>query len=156
MSEVDPVIDSLFVILDHAAWNIHSSFVELLHLLLYISVSSILQFLGNVLRSILGEDGSSSPIHSISVCSHAELDLPIDELPVIVVSQIQALVATRLINVLNFFAPNSGSPCRTQSGIIFSELIFHQEQLVGPFVPCLLGDIVHENKILCESEENDS
>ena len=39
------------------------------------SVFSILQILGNFLRSIPGEDGSSSPIHYTSVFSHAGLDL---------------------------------------------------------------------------------
>ena len=78
-----------------------------------------------------------------------------DQLLVSLVSEIQALVATQLIHILNFFAPNYGSPYRTQSGIIFSELNFHQEQLVEPFVPGLLGDVVHENKILFECEEND-
>ena len=58
--------------------------------------------------------------------------------------------------ILNFFALSSGSPGRTQSNIIFSQLIFHQERLVELFVPGLLGDLVHQIFILCESEENDS
>ena len=53
--------------------------------------SQFLQFLGNLLRSIPGEDGSSSPIHYTNVFSHAELDLPIDWIPVIVDFEIQAL-----------------------------------------------------------------
>ena len=53
------------------------------HFLLWTSVLSILQFLGNFLRSIPGEDGSSFPTHYTSVCSHANLDLPIDCLPFI-------------------------------------------------------------------------
>ena len=39
---------------------------------------------------------------------------------------------------------------------MFSELNFDQEQLVELFVPGLLGDLVHQNRSLCESEENDS
>ena len=76
ISEFDPVINSLFAIPDPAA-----TFVELLHFLLYSSVFSILQFLSNLLRSIPGEDGSSSPIHYTSVFFHSELDLPIEWLP---------------------------------------------------------------------------
>ena len=83
------------------------------------TVFSILHFLGNFLRSIPGEDGFSSPIHYTSVFSHAELDLPIDWLPVIVVFEIQALVATQSTHILNFFALNSESPGRTQSNINF-------------------------------------
>ena len=83
---------------------------------------SILQILGNFLRSIPGEDSSSSPIHYTNVFSHAELDLPFDWLPVIVVFEIQALVATQPVHILNFFARSSGSPGRTQSSIIFSKL----------------------------------
>ena len=49
------------------------------------SVFSILQFLGNFLRSIPDEGGSSSPIHFTNVFSHAEHDLSIDWFPVIVV-----------------------------------------------------------------------
>ena len=95
-------------------------FVELLHFLLCSSVFFNLQFLGNFLRSIPGEDGSSSPIRYTSVFSHAELDLPIDWLPVVVVFEIQALVATQSMHILNFFALSSGSPGRTQSSVIFS------------------------------------
>ena len=91
------------------------------------------------MRSIPSEDGSSSPIHHTSVFSHAELDLPIDWLTVVVVFEIQALVAIQSTHVLNFFALSTESPGRTQSSITFSELNFHQEQLV-----------------LCESQENDS
>ena len=103
-----------------------------------------------------GEDGSSAPIHYTSVFSHAELDLPIDWLPVIVVFEIQALVATQLMHILIFFALSSEPPGRIESNIIFSELNYHQEELVQLFVPGLLGDFVHQKKILCESEENDS
>ena len=91
------------------------------------SVSSILQFLGNFLRSILDEDGSSSPIRYTNVFSHVELDLPIDCLPIIAVFEIQTHVVNQIIRLLKFFALNSGSPCCTQSSIIFSELNFHQE-----------------------------
>ena len=99
------------------------------------SVFSIFQFLGNFLRSTPGVDGSSSPIHYTSVFSHPELDLPIDWLPVIVVFEIQALVATQSTHILNFFALSSESTGRTQSKKIFSQLNFHQEQLVELFVP---------------------
>ena len=128
----------MFEIRDHAAENIHSTFVDLLHFVLYSSVFLIFQFLGNFLRSILGEDGSSSPIHYTSVFSHAELNLPIDCLPIIVVFEIQTPVATQSMHILNFFARSSGSRCRTQSNIIFSELNFLQEQLVELFVPGFL------------------
>ena len=103
-----------------------------------------------------GEDDSSSPIHYTLVLSHAELDLPIDWLQAIVVFEIQAFVANQSMHILNFFASNSGSPSCTHSEIIFSELNFHQEQLVKLFVPSLLGDLVHQKRILCESEENDT
>ena len=118
--------------------------------------SQFFNFLATFLRSIPGEDGSSSPIHYTSVFSHAELDLSIDWLPVILVIELQALVSAQSMHILNFFALSSGSPCHTQSSIIFSGLNFHQEQLVELFVPGLLGDLVHQNRILCESEENDS
>ena len=48
------------------------------------------------------------------------------------------------------------SPGRTQSDKISSELNFRQERLVEFFVPGHLGDLVHQNVILCESEDNDS
>ena len=60
------------------------------------------------------------------------------------------------MHILNFFDPNFGSSCCTDPNIIFSELSFYQEQLVELFVPGLLRDFVHQNRILCESEENDS
>ena len=63
---------------DPAASNIHSTFVELLHFFLYCSVFSILQFVGNLLRSIPDEDYSSSPINYTNEFSNAELDLSID------------------------------------------------------------------------------
>ena len=141
---------------DHATWEILPIFVAFQYFLLDSSVFSNFQFLGNFLHSFLYEDGSSSPIHFTSVFSHAELDLPIDWLPVIVVFEIQALVASPSTHILNFFALSSGSPGRTQSNIIFSELNFHQEQLVELFVPGLLRDLVQQSRILCESEENDS
>ena len=78
--------------------------------------------------------GSSSPIHYTSVFSDVELDLPIDWLPIIVVFEIQAHAVTRKLRILNFFVPNSGSPCCTQSSIIFTELNFHQEHPVELFV----------------------
>ena len=74
----------------------------------------------------------------------------------IVVLEIQAHPATQSMHVLNFFAPSSESPGRTQSNVIFSELNFHQERLGELFVPGLLGDLVYQIIILCESEENDS
>ena len=107
------------------------------------------------MRSNPGQDHYSSPIHHSNVFSRTELDLPIDWLSIIVVFEIQPLVATQSMHILNFLALSSGSPGRTQSNIIFSELNFHQEQLVELFVPGLLGDLVHQNRILCESEENE-
>ena len=99
--EPDPVIHSPFVILDHAAYQIIPSFVVLLRSLLGRSVSSILQFLPN-LRSIPGEDGSSSPVHYTSVFSLAELGLPIDWPSILEVFEIQAPVVTRLMHILVF------------------------------------------------------
>ena len=113
-----------------------------------ISVSSILQFLGNFLHSIPDEDGSSSPIRYTSVFSHVEPDLRIDLLPIIVVTQ--------LMRLLNFFALSSGSPCCTQSSINFSGLNFNQAELVDLFVHDVLGDLVHQNRILFESDESNS
>ena len=52
------------------------------------------------------------------------------------------------MHILNFFAPNFGSPCRTQSSIISYQLNFHQKQLVELFVQGVLGNLVHQNKIL--------
>ena len=141
---------------DHAASYFHSSFVELLHFLLCSSVFSTLQFLVNFLRSIPGEDGSSSPIHYASVFSDADVDLPDGWLPIFVVFEIQAHAMARIMRILNFFAPNFGCPCCTQWRKIFSELNFHQENPVELFVQGVLGDLVHQNGILCESEENDS
>ena len=54
-----------------------SNFVVLLRFPLDSSVSSILKFLGNFLRSVLDEDDFSSPIRHTSVFSHVEFDLPI-------------------------------------------------------------------------------
>ena len=71
--------------------------------------------------------------------SHVELDLPIDWLSMIVVFAILAHVVARIVRILNFFVPNFGSPCCTRSSIIF-----------------VLGDLDHQNRILCESLEDDS
>ena len=73
-----------------------------------------------------------------NVFSLAELDLPIDWLPIVVVFEIQALVATQSMCILKFFVPNFGSPCRTQSSILFYELNLYHEQLVELFVPSVL------------------
>ena len=81
---------------------------------------------------------------------------PIDWLSTNVVFEIQAHAVTRIMRILNFFAPKFGSPCCTQSRKNFSELNFHQENPVELFVQSVLGDLVHQNRILCESEENDS
>ena len=81
------------------------------------SVSSILQFLGSVLRSILDEDDFSFPSRCTSVSSHVELDLPIDWPSVIVVFEIQARVMTQIVRILNFFVLNSGSPYSAQLSI---------------------------------------
>ena len=92
-----------------------------------------------------------------NVFSHVELDLPsVDWLSTVVVFEIQALVVTQTMRILNFFALNFGSPFRTQSSIIFSGLNFHKEWLVKLFVQDFLGDIINQNRILCESEENGS
>ena len=88
------------------------------------SVCSILQFLDNFLHSILDEDGPSSPICYTNVFSHAELALPIDWLPIIVIFEVQAHAVTLIIRILNFFVPNFGSPCCTHSDTILSELNF--------------------------------
>ena len=112
---------------DHAAQEILPIFVVLLRFPLGSSVSSLLQFLGNFLHSILDEDSSSSPIRYTGVFSHVELDLSIDWPLIIVVSEIQAHVVTQVMRILNFFVPNSGSPCCFQSSLFSSELNFHQE-----------------------------
>ena len=52
------------------------------------------------------------------------------------------------MHILNFFAPNFGSPCLIQSSIISYQRNFHQKQLVELFVQGVLGDLVHQNKIL--------
>ena len=91
------------------------------------SFFSILQFLGNFLPSFLDEDGSSSPIHNAHVFFHVELDLSNEYLPIIVAFEMQALVAIGMMHILNFFVPNLGCKCRTQSNFIFPELNSHQE-----------------------------
>ena len=78
-------------------------------------------------KSFLYQDGPSSPIRYTNVFSHAELDLHIEWLPTSVILEVQAHAVTRTMRILNFFVPNSGSPCCTQLGIIFSDLKFHQE-----------------------------
>ena len=86
------------------------------------------------------------PICYTNVFSLVELGLPIDWLSIIVFFEIQALFVTRIMRVLNFFASNSGSPCCAQSDM-FSDLNFHQEQLVELFVEDFLGDLIHQNRI---------
>ena len=83
----------------------------------------------------------SSPIRYTRVFSHAELDLPTEWLSIIVVFEIQALVVTQIMRILNFFALHSGSPWCSQSSIIFSELNFYQEKPVELFVQGVLGDL---------------
>ena len=61
-----------------------------------------------------------------------------------------------MVHVLDFFIINSGSPCGTQSSIIFSGLNVHQESLVELFVQNVVGDLVHQNRILFEYDENNS
>ena len=108
------------------------------------------------MRSILGEDDSSCPIRCTNGFSRVERGVP-NELPlIVVVSEIQAHVVTQIVHILNSFVLNSGSPCCTQSNIIFSELNFHHEKLVELFVQGVLGDLVHQNRILFESDDNDS
>ena len=118
----------------------------MLRFLLDSSVSSNLEFLGNFLRSILDEEDFSSPIR----CTPN--DLP----SIIVVSEIQALVVTQVMHILNFVVLNSASPFRTQSNITFSALNFHHDQPVELFVRGVLGDLFHQNRILFESDDNDS
>ena len=65
------------------------------------------------MRSIPGEDGSSSSIRYTNVFSHVELDLAMDWLPTAVIFEIQAHAVTRIMRILNFFAPNFGSHCRS-------------------------------------------
>ena len=91
---------------------------------------SILQFLGNFSHSFLDENGPSSPIRYTNVFSHVELDLHMDWLPIIVIFEVQVHAVIRIMRILNFFVPNSGSPRCTQSGLIFSDPDFHQEELV--------------------------
>ena len=91
------------------------------------SVSSILEFLGNFLRNLPGEDDFSSPIRCTNVLSHVERGLPNDSPSLIVVSETQALFVTQVMHILNFFVRSSGSACCTQSNLIFSELNFHHE-----------------------------
>ena len=104
------------------------------------SVFSILQRLGNFLRCIPGEDGSSSPIHYTSVFSDVELDLPIDWFPIIVVFEIQTLVATQSTHTLNFFA-------------LRSSLKFPLKSLLSSLSKMFLGDLIHKNRIFCDSSK---
>ena len=119
--------------------------------LLCSSVFSILQFLGNFLHSIPGEDGS---IHHTSVLSHAQLDLPIDWLPV----NCRLWDPSSRRDSIDAYSEFHRSEISRSYSVEynFSGLNFYQEQLVGLFVSGLLGDLVHQNRILCESEENDS
>ena len=78
---------------------LHGIFKKLLSsysIFFFIAASSQFFNFLEFLRSIPGDDGSSSPIHYTNVLFHAELDLPIDWLPVIVVFEIQALLATQI------------------------------------------------------------
>ena len=65
---------------------------------------------------------------------------------IIVVSEIQAHVLTQLMRILIFSVPYSGSPCYTQSSIIFAELNVHQKWLVELSVQGVLGDLVLQNE----------
>ena len=81
-------------------------FVELLHVFLCGSVFSILQFLGNFLRSFLHEKSSSIRIGHTNLFSPVEPDLPTDWLDATVIFEIQAHAVTQLMHVLNFSVPN--------------------------------------------------
>ena len=82
--------------------------------------------------------------------------MPIDWPPITVVVEIQAFVVTQSMHILSFFVPKFGSPCCTQSRKIVPELNIHQEKPVELFVQGVLGNVLHQNRTLCESEENDS
>ena len=84
-----------------------------------------------------------------------KLDLSNESLPIIVVLEIQALVAARIMHILNFFVPNSGSSGRTHSDLIFSELNFHQQQLVELFVRGVLVDLIHQNRTSWDTPKQD-
>ena len=57
--------------------------------------------------------------------SLAELDLASEYLPRTAVFEIPLVIAvTRIIRIMDFFVPNSGSPSSTQSGFVFSDLNF--------------------------------
>ena len=79
---------------DHAALEIIPIVVVFHYFPLGCSVFSFFLIIDNFLRTIPDEDDSSSSIRYTSVFSHAELDLSIEYLPIIVVFEIQALVAT--------------------------------------------------------------
>ena len=70
-----------------------------------LNAASFLQILDNFLRSIPGEDDSSSSIRHTNILFHVELHLSIEYLPTIVVLEIPAHAVTRIIRVLNFFVP---------------------------------------------------
>ena len=58
-----------------------------------------------------------------SVREYTQLDLANEYLQIIAVFEIRALVGTRISRILNFFVPNFGSPCLTQSeNFLWSEL----------------------------------
>ena len=78
------------------------TFVVLLRFPLDSSVSSILQLPGNLLRIIPDEDDFSPPTRCTTVFSHVALDLPIDWSSITVVSEIQALLVTQIIHIVNF------------------------------------------------------
>ena len=85
-----------------------SSLFNSIFLLLECSYFSILQILGNFLRSVLGEDDSSSSIRYTKIFFHVELDLSIEYLPPNVVFENQAHAVTRTIRILNFFISKFG------------------------------------------------
>ena len=70
-----------------------------------LNAASFLQILDNFLRSIPGEDDSSSSIRHTNILFHVELHLSIEYLPTIVVLEIPAHAVTRIIRVLNFIVP---------------------------------------------------
>ena len=118
--------------------------------LLCSNVFSNLQFLGNFLRSIPGNDGSPSPTRYTNVFSHVELDLSIDSLPIIVVFEIQALVATQSMQILNFFTPNFGSSCSCQK--ISLSWFFTNDSLLSSSFQVFSEISFIRKGFLCESE----
>ena len=140
-------MNSLFVIPDHAAQDIISIFVVFVISFLAEEYSHFFNFSATSCMAFL-MTMVLHPQFATQMYSLAELDLSFEYLPRTVVFEIQAHAATRIMRILNFFVPNSGSPFCTQSDINCSDLNFHHEQLVELFVEDVLGDLIHQNRIL--------